>query len=145
MSRTSLILSPVLRSCAWIISAKTRGDQLVRRGVAVLEEGTSFAAQMAPPRRWRALHQLRERGVDLLSQVRVEAIGDEGVSFADEEGGRHAVAVDSVILAVGARDDRALAEAIADLGPEVHSIGDCDGVGYIQGAIQGAARVARQI
>jgi 2,4-dienoyl-CoA reductase (NADPH2) len=115
------------------------------RDVAVLEEGTSFAEQMAPPRRWRALHQLRERGVDLLSEVRVEAIGAEGVSFADGEGGRHTVAVDSVILAAGTREDHTLAEAIANLGPAVHSIGDCDGVGYIEGAIRDAARVARQI
>jgi 2,4-dienoyl-CoA reductase (NADPH2) len=115
------------------------------REVAVLEEGTTFAAQMAPPRRWRALHELRERGVDLRSQVRVEAIRDEGVTFLDEEEGRHTVAVDSVILAAGARDNRGLAEAIAGLGPEVHSIGDCDGVGYIEGAILDGARAARQI
>jgi 2,4-dienoyl-CoA reductase (NADPH2) len=115
------------------------------REVAVLEEGTTFAAQMAPPRRWRALHELRERGVDLRSQVRVEAIRDEGVTFSDEGGGRHTVAVDSVILAAGARDNRGLAEAIADLGPEVHSIGDCDGIGYIEGAILDGARAARQI
>ncbi len=50
-----------------------------------------------------------------------------------------------MILAAGARDDRGLAEAIADLGPEVHSIGDCDGVGYIEGAILDGARAARQI
>jgi 2,4-dienoyl-CoA reductase-like NADH-dependent reductase (Old Yellow Enzyme family) len=115
------------------------------RQVAVLEESAAFAAEMAPPRRWRALHQLRERGVELWSQVRVEAIGDEGVRFADAEGARHSLAVDSVILATGAREDRALADAISNLGAEVHSIGDCDGLGYIAGAIQDAARVAREI
>jgi NADPH-dependent 2,4-dienoyl-CoA reductase/sulfur reductase-like enzyme len=115
------------------------------REVVVLEESGTFAAQMAPPRRWRALHHLRERGVELWAEARVEAIREEGVTFRDKDGGQHTVAADSVILAAGARANHALTEAIAHLGPEVHSIGDCDGVGYIEGAIRDGACVARQI
>jgi len=115
------------------------------REVAVLEESETFAAQMAPPRRWRTLHQLRERGVELWAEVRVEAIRDEGVAFVDKQGGQHAVAADSVILAAGAGANRGLAQAVVGLAPEVHAIGDCDGVGYIEGAILDGARVARRI
>jgi pyruvate/2-oxoglutarate dehydrogenase complex dihydrolipoamide dehydrogenase (E3) component len=115
------------------------------REVAVYEEGATFAAQMSPPRRWRALHHLRTRGVDLHAEVRVEAIGDEGVTFVDKDGARHSAAADSVILAAGTAPDQRLTEAIAELAAEVRAIGDCDGIGYIQGAILDGARAARQI
>jgi 2,4-dienoyl-CoA reductase (NADPH2) len=115
------------------------------REVAVYEESGTFAAQMAPPRRWRALHHLRGRGVELHAEVRVEAIGDEGVTFVGTDGARHTAAADSVILAAGTAPDQRLAEAVGDLAPEVRAIGDCHGVGYIQGAILDGARAARQI
>ena len=122
---------------------------LVERGreVTVLEESQSFAAEMSPPRRWRALHGLREHGVRLLSQVQVQAIEDRGVVFAavGGEGESQVLEIDSVIMATGVLEDTALAEAIAALGGEVHQLGDCSGVGYIQGAILDAARTARAI
>jgi 2,4-dienoyl-CoA reductase (NADPH2) len=122
-------------------------DFLSERGreVVVLEASGTFAAQMAPPRRWRALHRLRERGVDLRAQVRVEAIRDAGVTFIDADGGKHEAAVDSVILAAGTAANRGLAESVAALAPEVHAIGDCDGIGYIEGAILDGAIAAREI
>jgi 2,4-dienoyl-CoA reductase (NADPH2) len=120
---------------------------LVERGreVAVLEESKNFAAEMAPPRRWRVLHGLREHGVRLLGEVRVEAIEDRGVVFADGDGESRVLEADSVIVATGVRENTELAEAIASLGVEVHALGDCSGVGYIQGALLDAARVARAI
>jgi len=120
---------------------------LVERGreVAVLEESKSFAAEMAPPRRWRVLHDLREQGVRLLAGVRVEAIEDRGVVFAGGDGESRVLETDSVILATGVRENTELVEAIASLGLEVHALGDCSGVGYIQGAMLDAASVARAI
>jgi hypothetical protein len=62
--------------------------------------------------------------------------------YSDASGARSSVPADHVILAVGAREDRSLGEALGGLGIEVHLLGDCDDVGYIEGAILGAARVA---
>jgi 2,4-dienoyl-CoA reductase (NADPH2) len=120
---------------------------LVERGreVVVLEESKSFAAEMAPPRRWRVLDGLRERGVRLLAGVQVEAIEDRGVVLAGGDGESRVVEADSVILATGVQANTELSEAIASLGLEVHALGDCSGVGYIQGAMQDAACVARAI
>jgi 2,4-dienoyl-CoA reductase (NADPH2) len=120
---------------------------LVERGreVVVVEEGRSFAAEMAPPRRWRALCELREQGVRLLREQRVAAIDDDGVSTYDGEGHETVLPADHVILAMGIRGNRELADAIADAGAEVHLIGDCGGVGYLKGAIWEAARIARDI
>jgi 2,4-dienoyl-CoA reductase-like NADH-dependent reductase (Old Yellow Enzyme family) len=120
---------------------------LVERGreVTVLEESKSFAAEMSPPRRWRALHGLREHGVRLLSQVQVQGIEDRGVVFSSGEGENRVLEIDSVILATGVLENTQLAEALAALGGEVRQLGDCSGVGYIQGAMLDAARAARAI
>jgi 2,4-dienoyl-CoA reductase (NADPH2) len=112
------------------------------REVTVLEEGATLAPEMALPRRWRALFESRERGVRFVTRAQVLAISDTEVVYADASGTRSSVPADHVILAVGAREDRSLGEALGGLGIEVHLIGDCDGVGYVEGAMLGAARVA---
>ena len=114
------------------------------REVTVLEEGATLAPEMALPRRWRALFEARERGVRFVTRAQVLAISDTEVVYADASGARSSVPADHVILAVGAREDRSLGEALGGLGIEVHLLGDCDGVGYIEGAMLGAARVARE-
>ena len=99
---------------------------------------------MGIPRRWRVLHILREHGVNLLTEARVEAITDAGVVYV-KDGKQQTVAADSVILASGVQANRGLAEALAGLGAEMHLLGDCKGVGYIEGALLDANRIARQI
>ncbi len=115
------------------------------RSVTVLEESATLGAEMALPRRWRALFELREHGVTLVTRARVEAIEEAGVAFVDAAGARATAPADHVILAVGAREDRGLAAALEGLAPEVIALGDCDGVGYVEGAMLSAARVARGI
>ncbi|MBW2289742.1 MAG: FAD-dependent oxidoreductase, partial [Deltaproteobacteria bacterium] len=115
------------------------------RDVSVLEASGNFAAQMAPPRRWRALHHLRAHAVELLSDVEVRGVDDEGVRYVDAEGVPRTLAADSVILAEGTGPNRELLRAVEGLAPEVHAIGDCDGVGYIAGAILDAAVLARRL
>ncbi len=116
-----------------------------RRDVSVLEASGNFAAQMALPRRWRVLHHLRSHGAALLSEVEVRSIDDEGLRYVDAEGVLRTLATDSVILAEGTGPNRELLRAVEELAPEVHAIGDCDGVGYIPGAILDAAMLARRL
>jgi 2,4-dienoyl-CoA reductase (NADPH2) len=115
------------------------------REVWVLEEGSTLAVEMALPRRWRALHGLRARGVALLTGVSVEEINDEGVVYAAEDGATSIAPVDTVILAAGAGENRSLARALEGLGAEVHLLGDCRDVGYIEGALMDAVCIARAI
>lgn len=116
-----------------------------RREVTVLERGQNLAAEMALPRRWRALHELRERSVTLLTGVRIDEITDQGVAYTSAHGERKTVAADSVILASGAIANYELTDELARVAPKVHALGDCGGIGYIEGAIMDAARVARMI
>jgi 2,4-dienoyl-CoA reductase (NADPH2) len=115
------------------------------RQICVLEEGSTLAVEMALPRRWRALHGLREHGVTLLTGVRVEEITDEGVVYSPGEGARSTARADNVILATSPGENLGLARALEGLGLETHLLGDCHGIGYIEGAIMEAARIARAI
>ena len=114
------------------------------REVTVLEESQPLAIEMALPRRWRALHTLREHGVQLLTGAVVEAITDAGVVYS-QHGDRQVAPADHVIIATGVGDNRGLADALRPLGPDVHLLGDCKGVGYIEGAMKDAAQIARAI
>jgi len=123
------------------------GEFLADRGrqVTIVEAGTVIGKEMALPRRWRAIHELRERGVVLLTEATVEEVTDAGVVYVDTTGVRQTVPADSVILAYGMVEDRSLADALAGIVPEVHVVGDCHGVGYIEGALRDATVVAMKI
>ena len=50
-----------------------------------------------------------------------------------------------VIVAMGASGDNALAEQLRGAGFTVETVGDCNGVGYIEGAIRGAAETVARL
>jgi pyruvate/2-oxoglutarate dehydrogenase complex dihydrolipoamide dehydrogenase (E3) component len=121
------------------------------REVTVIEEGPDLAPEMAMPRRWRILYELREHGVRLMRNTRVMSIGPKSVEVVGESGESgpsgemETVPADSVILAIGTRANLELAESLESAGCEIHTIGDASGVGYIDGAMRDAARTARAI
>jgi 2,4-dienoyl-CoA reductase-like NADH-dependent reductase (Old Yellow Enzyme family)/ribulose 1,5-bisphosphate synthetase/thiazole synthase len=122
-------------------------DFLSERGrtVTVLERGQKLGVEMALPRRWRNLYELRERNVTMLTGVRVEEITDSAVVYMMADDTRHSAPTDSVIIASGAIANHELGEALAGVVSKVHVLGDCGGIGYIEGALMDAARVARMI
>lgn len=114
------------------------------RHVSVLEGGPDLAGEMAIPRRWRVLHILREHGAELITDARIDAIIEDAVLYA-RNGVQHSLPADSVVLATGVVENRGLADSLAGLAAEIHLLGDCNGPGYIEGAISDAARIARAI
>lgn len=112
------------------------------RGVVVLEEGPTLAPEMALPRRWRALFEARERGVQFVTRARVTRIDEDGIVYDDASGASQRIRVDQVILATGTRGDASVADELRGLGAEIHRIGDCERVGYVEGALRSAAQVA---
>ena len=114
------------------------------REVSVLEGAKVLAVEMALPRRWRALYELRQRGVRLLTEVRIEAITDDGVLY-EQNGERTTLPADVVVIAGRTEENRELADALQGLGVEVHRVGDCARAAYIEGALEDAARVGRSI
>jgi 2,4-dienoyl-CoA reductase (NADPH2) len=109
------------------------------REVVVLEEGPIMATEMAHPRRWRVLHDLREAGVRLETRAHVLEITGSSVRFETREDAAAApqaseARVDTVIVATGLAPNPG-AEALEGVAARVVVVGDAKGVGYIEGAI----------
>lgn len=152
MRRLARIWMPIGRRVAVIggglVGAELAGFLADRgRTVSLLEESPYIGAEMALPRRMRAVHELVEAGVRIERRVVVTAIDRLGVTFrpADSSTGWRSVRADTVIYAAGVQPDLSLAEALAAAGYETHPAGDCAEVGYIQGAIHSGAAVGEKI
>ncbi|TXS91719.1 FAD-dependent oxidoreductase [Parahaliea aestuarii] len=122
-------------------------EYLAHRGrqVTVIDSASRAGAGLYLVRRLRLLHELREEGVVMLNRARDIAIGDHSVSYTNYRGQQRRIDADEVIVAQGATGDLSLAEQLQEQGVEVHSIGDCRGVGYIEGAMESAAELVAGI
>lgn len=120
---------------------------LVERGrdVSVLEPSESLGRELSIVRRWRVLDNLEQHNVALHKQVNVTSISSDCVHFQDAEGQGHQLAMDSVVLALGAGPDQSLSMRLAETGIPVDSMGDCNELGYIEGAIRAATDTVLKI
>lgn len=116
-----------------------------RRRVSVLEEGPVLGVPMAVPRRWRTLHHLRAAGADLRTEVCIRRIDTQAVVVTDPGGAESRIRADAVILAAAVSPDRRLADALDGAPYAVHRIGDCDTLGYAEGAIAAGAEIGRAL
>lgn len=108
------------------------------RTVTVIEEAPRLGKGLTLVRRMRILSELAEHGVELCGGASEIAISKEAVHFTDAGGNARAAPADTVIVAQGATGDLSLAESLRAAGFAVTSIGDANGVGYIEGATRGA-------
>lgn len=126
---------------------------LVERGreVTLIERGPVVALEMAHPRRWRVLHELREAGVELITDATPLEITRDSVRYGlkpegeDDAPVETRVAADTVVIAEGLAANPDPLEALRACGAPVVSIGDVDGVGYIEGAIHQGFRAAIEL
>lgn len=119
------------------------------RRVAVLEQGEVLGIELAHPRRWRLLHELRSAKVELVTRAHVRAIRPGAVDFERESDAGAALSesrpADAVLLAIGLEANPSFAAALRARGLAVREIGDCAGVGYLEGAIQSGFRAAAEL
>lgn len=115
------------------------------REVTVLEPAPRLGKGLLLVRRMRLIAELREHGVAMHGGVKDLLIGDRDVSFTNVGGEARMVAADNVIVAMGASGDVALADHLRAEGFAVEAVGDCNGVGYIEGAIRGAAQTVARL
>ena len=104
-----------------------------------------FGAGLPIVRRWRVLDELEKLDVPLYREAREISIGDGEVSYRNSHSQIRRLAADHVIVAKGAVGDLTLADALRTAGFKVHTVGDCNGVGYIAGAMRSAAETAASI
>lgn len=122
-------------------------EYLAVRGhqVTILEMLADVAPELIPWARRLLLERLQDLQVEVLTRARVVAIG-EGEVVCDRVGVRHVLPADTVVLAVGAKPNRELADALSGLrGVEVHLVGDCAEPRSAAEAIREGFEVAWQI
>jgi 2,4-dienoyl-CoA reductase (NADPH2) len=109
------------------------------RKVVVLEEGPKFGLEMAHPRRWRALFDLRQHGVELIADATLRSIGDREVEYeiqiADGDLRLCQTEADTVVLATGLGPNPTASQRLKEAGVPIREIGDASGPGYLEGAI----------
>jgi 2,4-dienoyl-CoA reductase-like NADH-dependent reductase (Old Yellow Enzyme family)/NADPH-dependent 2,4-dienoyl-CoA reductase/sulfur reductase-like enzyme len=115
------------------------------RKVHVIEPAPRLGKGLQLVRRMRILAELAEHGVGLHGGAKDITIGAKTVGFRNATGEACSVSADTVIVAMGAEGDLSLAEQLRAEGFTVHPIGDATGVGYIEGAMRGAAGAVRAI
>jgi NADPH-dependent 2,4-dienoyl-CoA reductase/sulfur reductase-like enzyme len=111
------------------------------RHVSVVDEVPRFGGGLTLVRRMRLLAELGEHGVGLFSSAANIRIERDTVSFIDNNGVAKTLEADQVIVAKGASGDTRFAEQLRAAGFNAHTIGDCRGVTYIEGAMRSAAEV----
>ncbi len=117
---------------------------LIERGrnVTVLEPGPSLGAELSIVRRWRVLDNLTDHQVPMLTHSTVTSIDKDQVHYQDKDGNAQSIQANSVVLAVGASPDHSLADNLKSHGFNTLTIGDCDNVGYIEGALSSGTKAA---
>lgn len=93
--------------------------------VTVLEALEDVMPQVSIQNRTHMLMLLTEAGVRLLTGTKAEEIRSEGVVLAEHRGSAITVKADTVVLAMGLRPNRNLAERIRGKVAEVYEVGDC--------------------
>jgi 2,4-dienoyl-CoA reductase-like NADH-dependent reductase (Old Yellow Enzyme family)/NADPH-dependent 2,4-dienoyl-CoA reductase/sulfur reductase-like enzyme len=112
-----------------------------RRTVTVLEPGPAVGLPMASPRRWTAVRKAAAHDVQIVRHAALVAITTADVVY-DVSGDRQRVDADAVVIASEVQHGAPLADALRQRDVEVHVVGDAAEVGYIEGAIRSAWRVA---
>ena len=115
------------------------------RTVTVVDEVPRFGAGLTLVRRMRMLEELKEHGVALFPGAKEIVIGADAVRFTDSSGTAQVIAADHVVVAKGVSGNPEAADELRQAGFKVHAFGDCTGVGYIEGAIRGAADVVASL
>lgn len=121
-------------------------EWLAERGrrVTLVEEGRALGLPMAMPRRWTAVRRAGELGVALHRGGTVTRITADRVEFTVGEEQLSAPA-DLVVHAADTSAAAPLADQLRGSGVPVDVVGDAAEVGYIEGAMHSAWRVAATV
>lgn len=121
---------------------------LTERGnrVTIVEMLPTIASDMQRAERKYVLDQLREKQTVIITEREVVEVNERGVVIRDRSSGnRDTLEADRVVLAVGSRPLRGLADALNGKVPEVYAIGDSQRPRKVWDAVYEGAMVGRRI
>jgi 2,4-dienoyl-CoA reductase-like NADH-dependent reductase (Old Yellow Enzyme family)/NADPH-dependent 2,4-dienoyl-CoA reductase/sulfur reductase-like enzyme len=118
-------------------------EYLIERGrkVTVIEPSYDLGKELSVVRRARVLHMLEHDGATLIKNAEVSKITSDAVHYKGNDGDA-VVATDNVIISLGAAKNMSLADQLSGHNIPVSSIGDGHEIGYIEGAILSARKLA---
>lgn len=112
------------------------------RTVTVVDDLQQLGRGLSPARRAVLLDELPLEGIVLHAGAQDIRIANKTVCFRNAEGVDQNIPADTVIIAKGAETNTSLHDALIVAGFDAHMVGDCQGVGYIVGAVRTASDVA---
>jgi 2,4-dienoyl-CoA reductase-like NADH-dependent reductase (Old Yellow Enzyme family)/NADPH-dependent 2,4-dienoyl-CoA reductase/sulfur reductase-like enzyme len=115
------------------------------RTVSVIDEAPKLGAGLQIVRRWRVLHELDQLEVAKIPGARDIRIEEKAVRYLNPWNQVRTIAADNIIITTGTTTNLRFADALRSRNLTVFSAGDCNGVGYIDGAMHSAARAAAAV
>jgi pyruvate/2-oxoglutarate dehydrogenase complex dihydrolipoamide dehydrogenase (E3) component len=103
--------------------------------VTIIEMLDRIGIDIGPTTRWVILRRLRDAGVAMETKLKAEEITDEGV-IASRDGATIFLPADTVVLAVGMKPNKELAQALKEKVENLYVIGDCHEPRRIKEAIE---------
>ncbi|UCG82506.1 MAG: FAD-dependent oxidoreductase [Dehalococcoidia bacterium] len=113
--------------------------------VTIVEILGSLARDMFAINRMHLMKLLIDSGVRILMETTVSEITDDGVVIIDKDGKNNKLESDSVVLALGLKPNRDLADALGDTVSETRIIGDCVEPRKVMDAVWEGFRFARLV
>lgn len=107
--------------------------------VTVVEMGKQVGTSLYATVRLFLMADLKKAGVEIVTGQRLTEVKRGGVILSDTvTGERRELSADSIVLAMGVRPNRELAERLSELVPRIVLIGDADAPGQIADALKAA-------
>jgi len=114
------------------------------RKVTLLRRKGSIGGGMPRQVRWVILQELRNLGVEMLSELDYEKITDEGLTIV-KDGERKLIPADTIVVAAGGEPDDDLYRALEGKVAEIHRIGNAKEVRNCLSAVYEGAEIGRAI
>ncbi|MFC1945851.1 FAD-dependent oxidoreductase [Chloroflexota bacterium] len=112
--------------------------------VTLLEQGGRLGIDIGPTTRFVVMARLREFGVKMEKNAVVNKITDWGVEYNTPEGSQFSEA-DSIVLALGMKENHELADQLRGEVPVISLVGDCNDPKKIAEAIKAGYRASRDL
>lgn len=121
---------PDAETCAFLMYHRAESETFLndlmhktKRNITVIDMVDRLASNVGRTSRWALVKSLKLSDVNMLPNTRLVEIKDDSVVVQVGEEVKN-IPADMVVLALGAKSDNALAEAVMGTGPEVIVIGD---------------------
>lgn len=115
------------------------------RAVTLVEMTEEIGADLEPTEKVYFPLRLKRAAVTLLTERKVDRVTKDGVEIVSPGWEKELIPAETLVLALGAESDDALAQGLAGLDVEVYAIGDCVKPGSIYEAVHDGFRVGCEV